>query len=314
MKLSLKNVQCSRVFIFKCSSSQDAVNLQEDLENVISWSTANNMVLHQDKFEVLNYSSTLNHTNTSLFEVLPFNNYARYYKTADDHQLKSQDQVKDLGIYLATQLSFSSHINHIVDKACSKAAWALSIFQCRRKDTMLTLYKSMVRPLLEYCCPLWHPNTILDIQSIENVQQAFTSKIQEIKDLRYWDRLKYLNLMSLQRRRERYCIIYMRKIFYCKVPNDINVEWRFNPRLGFKATLPKMPINKKISTAYESSFSVNGPRLWNTLPKDINCEPDFNTFKILLDRFLLSFPDEPPTHGYTSRNHNSIIDWCRHKF
>ena len=214
---------------------------------------------------------------------------------------------------MSSQLHFSSHINIIVDKACRKAAWALSVFQSRSMDTMMTLYKSLIRPLLEYCCPLWNPSRICDIQCLENIQRNFTSKISGLGNLSYWDRLKQLNLMSLQRRRERFSIIYMWKILNCQVPNDVCVNWQMNSRLGFKAVVPRASANRKISPIYESSFGVNGARLWNTLPKAINCDADFNSFKRKLDTFVLSFPDEPPVSGYSTRNHNSLLNWSNYR-
>ena len=50
-----------------------------------------------------------------------------------------------------------------------------------------------------------------DIEEIEAVQRTFSSKIAGMKHLNYWKRLKELNLYSLQRRRERYTIIYVWK-------------------------------------------------------------------------------------------------------
>ncbi|KAG0697989.1 hypothetical protein GWK47_026160 [Chionoecetes opilio] len=69
---------------------------------------------------------------------------------------------------------------------------------------MLTLYKSLVVPLLEYCCQLWSPWKVGEKQSLEAVQRSFTSKISAVRDLDYWDRLEKLNLFSLERRRERF--------------------------------------------------------------------------------------------------------------
>ena len=86
---------------------------------------------------------------------------------------------------------------------------------------MMTLYKSMVRSKLEYCCPVWSPTKVTEIQKIENVQRAFTRKIVGCKDLAYWERLKKLKLISLQRRRERYCIIHIWKILHDQAPNDL---------------------------------------------------------------------------------------------
>ena len=215
---------------------------------------------------------------------------------------------------MSSQLSFTSHIRQIVDKACSKAAWCLSVFRSRDKVTMLTLFKSIVRPHLEYCCPLWHPSKVADIQSIESIQRSFTSKIHGLENLNYWERLSELNLMSLQRRRERYCIIYLWKILYSHAPNDIGIQWNVNFRLGIKALVPRAPRNRKIHSIYEASFAINAPRLWNTLPKKVNCEHNFEVFKHLLDNFLLSFPDEPPTTGYASRCTNSILSWSSWRF
>ena len=63
-------------------------------------------------------------------------------------------------------------------------------------------------------------------------------RILGCKDLTYWDRLKKLHLMSLQRRRERYCIIHAWKILNDLAPNDIGLSFQQNMRLGIKAEIP----------------------------------------------------------------------------
>ena len=86
--------------------------------------------------------------------------------------------------------------------------WACSIPDPLAISIMLTLYKSMVRSLVEYCCPLWHPTKIQDIQELESVHETFTARIAGMQDMHYsyWYRLIHLSLMSLQRRRERFII------------------------------------------------------------------------------------------------------------
>ena len=133
------------------------------------------------------------------------------------------------------------------------SSWVLSVFRDRSKDTMLTLYTSMVRSRLEYCCPLWDPSSIEDIRTLEEVQQSFTSKIISVNHLSYWDRIKHLNLYSLQRRRERYSIIHMWKILSHHSPNDLNIQFTFSDRLGIKAKVPSLPRNsaRSIKSLYE---------------------------------------------------------------
>ena len=71
---------------------------------------------------------------------------------------------------------------------------------------MLILFKSLIRSRLEYLCEVWSPHLI---NNLEQVQRTFTSKIIAYKDINYWNRLKKLELYSLQRRRELIIIIHM---------------------------------------------------------------------------------------------------------
>ena len=110
------------------------------------------------------------------------------------------------------------------------ASWVLSAFRDRSTLLMLTLYKSMVRSRLEYCCPLWNPAKMGDIQKLENIQRSFLRRIAGCGQLDYWDRIKKLRIMSLQRRRERYCIIQVWKILNGHAPNDIKIMFKI---IGF---------------------------------------------------------------------------------
>ena len=65
------------------------------------------------------------------------------------------------------------------------------------------MYKSLVRPHLEYAVQTWSPHQIGHIRLIEGVQQRFTRMIPELKSLPYEARLKRLNLTTLEIRRIR---------------------------------------------------------------------------------------------------------------
>ena len=74
--------------------------------------------------------------------------------------------------------------------------WVLRVFQSRKRSLMLTLLKSLVIPLLEYCCQLWNLWKAKDIQAIEAIQRTFTYKITEVQHLNYWERLHELIVLS----------------------------------------------------------------------------------------------------------------------
>ena len=74
---------------------------------------------------------------------------------------------------------------------------------------MVTLWKCMVQPKLDYCSQLWTPSDQEAINSIESVQANFLSKVAGTDQLNHWERLKLLPLYSQERRRERYMIIFL---------------------------------------------------------------------------------------------------------
>ena len=91
----------------------------------------------------------------------------------------------------------------------------------------------------------------------ENVQRKFTSRIKEFNEVDeetglnmctvdYWERLKQLKAYSLERRRERYIIIFMYKIINQLYPNP-GIDLSFivlNMRQGIK--IPKIKMTQKL--------------------------------------------------------------------
>ena len=91
-----------------------------------------------------------------------------------------------------------------------QTSWILRTFRTRETTSLLTLYKSLVIPLLEYCCQLWSPWKEREKQLLESVQRSFTAKIFAVKHLDYWEPYEtLLDLFFLQGRRVRYSISYV---------------------------------------------------------------------------------------------------------
>ena len=67
---------------------------------------------------------------------------------------------------------------------------------------VLSFYKSLVRPHLEYCILAWRPFLKTDIELLETVKRRAT-RIVVIHELNYEDRLSYLGLTTLETRRLR---------------------------------------------------------------------------------------------------------------
>src|SRR3989442_548100 len=77
---------------------------------------------------------------------------------------------------------------------------------------MLALYKSLVRPHLDYCIQAWRPYLIKDVDSIEKVQRRATKMIEGLKNLSYEERLREVKLTTLETRKIRADMVEVYKI------------------------------------------------------------------------------------------------------
>ena len=289
------------------SNVMDASALQRDLEAVYQWAEDNNMSFNNLKFENLRFGSDSTMKMTTS------------YTSPSGSIINTKDHVKDLGVTMSADGSFSQHIRNICQSARNMCSWILRTFFDRSQDLMLTTWKSLVLPILDYCSQLWCPMNKGDIQMIEDVQKSFTRKINyELKGEDYWDRLNSLHLYSLERRRERYRIIYAWKILEGIVPNLSSDENQVRSvttlRYGRRCIVPPMSraTSQRVRSLREGSFSVQAANLFNVLPQSIRNMSDvaLPVFKQKLDEFLSTIPDEPLCHGYTDirrAESNSLI-------
>ena len=58
-----------------------------------------------------------------------------------------------------------------------------------------------IRPIVEYNSIIWSPSTARDIDAVESVQRRFIKRLPTLKNLSYRERLKRLNIFSLELRR-----------------------------------------------------------------------------------------------------------------
>ena len=107
------------------SGSHNVTELQSDLDKVTKWSSRNNMALHEDKFE---YICHLINKRNPLYE-LPFVHEQFQYRTSTGTILTPVDQLRDLGITVSSDTSWTSHIRSSCDKARKMAAISMGI-QC----------------------------------------------------------------------------------------------------------------------------------------------------------------------------------------
>ena len=85
-------------------------------------------------------------------------------------------------------------------------------FSFMNKDMLQQLIKVFIRPHLEYAQQAWSPYLRKDINLLESVQRRATKLLDSIAHKTYEDRLKFLNLYSIEDRLRRGDMILMFRI------------------------------------------------------------------------------------------------------
>ena len=144
--------------------------------------------------------------------------------------IENVKEEKDLGVIIDNQLKFHTHTSAAVKKANSILGLIKRSFVALDEDTLPLLFTSMVRPHLEYANIIWGPYFIGDIRAVERVQKRATKLIPILRNLPYRERLKKLNLPSLEHRRKRGDMITCYKIMNGRVNIALNNFFLLNKR------------------------------------------------------------------------------------
>ena len=236
------------------------------------------------------------------------------YMAPDGGPIEEKDSLRDLGVRISTDLSFSDQVDLTVESGNRMAGWALRTFRGRNRYLMLTILRSLIQPRLDYCSRLWSPRDQGSINRLEGVQKHFLSQIRDSaqKQMNYWEKLSFLRVYSQERRRERYQICFLWKLTQGLI-DGYNITWQWSDRRGRLAvpTSISSAAPSRVRGAREKSLSVHGAHLFNILPKSLRNEnsADFPLFKNHLDIFLANIPDQPTTPGLgRAVATNSLLD------
>ncbi len=107
----------------------------------------------------------------------------------------------DLGVMISDDLKPNNQCSKSVKNANKLVGFIGRTFEQKSEKVILTLYKSLVRPLLEYCVQFWSPYYRKDIDKLERVQRRATKMIPRLRCKPYEERLQELDLFSLSKRR-----------------------------------------------------------------------------------------------------------------
>ena len=91
----------------------------------------------------------------------------------DGNEIDDVQYAKLLGVTISSDLTWNKHVKNIDAKAGKRV---YMLYQLKRagigQHDLVTIYVSVIRPVLEYACPVWHTNLNKHLtESIETVQK-----------------------------------------------------------------------------------------------------------------------------------------------
>ena len=126
------------------------------------------------------------------------------YIMVGDQRIDSVKEMKVLGFIFEDRPSVEAHVLYCIEKF-SRAAWAIGHLKRANIDekVLLEVYKVMLRPLLEYCSPIYHPMLSCYLSERLEKQQKRTLRMIYGFEKDYNDLLGKTGLESLELRRKR---------------------------------------------------------------------------------------------------------------
>ena len=138
---------------------RDTDILQSDLFHLKSWSEAWQLNFNGNKCEIMRVTHNRD-KSVPHYSLVP----------CGEH-LSSVNTVKDLGITISHDLSWTLHVVEVVNNVNKVLGLIKRTIGSANKEIFSTMYKALVRPILEYASPIWCPYLVKDIVLLEKVQR-----------------------------------------------------------------------------------------------------------------------------------------------
>jgi hypothetical protein len=173
-------------------------HLQLDLNCIYTWTQTWQSPLNLDKCRSMHIGR-------------PSTHFDPIY-TINGIQIQACTTIKNLGVYLSYDLSWSHHVQTLASETMQCVRQIQHSIHSPSALTISKLYKSIIRPKLEYANIIWPPHTYIDQNTLETVQRKAT-KWGTLRHHSYTSRLQTLSLTSLKDRRIRQDCIQLFKHF-----------------------------------------------------------------------------------------------------
>ena len=200
--------------------------------------------------------------------------------------LRKNHLLRCWGLTFSSKLDWGSYIISIAKTASKKIGALIRSMKFLSPEVALYLYKSTIRPCMEYCCHVWAgaPSCYLDL--LDKLQERICRIVGPSLAASLEPLVHRRNVASLS-------LFYRYYFGRCSselaqlvpLPFSRGRSTRYSDRLhDFSVTIPRC-----YKDVYVNSFFPRTAKLWNSLP--IECFPltyDLSDFKFRINRHLLT--------------------------
>ena len=262
---------------------EGARKLQSDIERMEEWARRWAMSFNIEKCKVMHVGRM---------------NPCFKYKMGGQ-ELGEVEVEKDLGVWIEKDLKPYRQCKIVAKQANAILGLITRSFHFSSAKTLVPLYKTFVRPKLDFAASVWSPWTEREKETLEKVQKRLVRLVSDTTGGTHEERLRSIGLWTLEERRTRGDAIETFKTIkgFNRVDKD---KWfsfqtgderptRANTAVEGEEERRKSHVMKKERAKLEvrrNFFTVRAERIWNKLPEWVKQTESVNAFKNAYDRWV----------------------------
>ena len=243
--------------------------LQKDMSALSVWCKSNGITANTDKTKIMVFGSA------NKLKGLPEADI-----TFEDVSISSVTSYKYLGLNLDDKLNYKKHVKGIVALTSGKLKQFQRMRSFLTKKAAITVYKSMLLPLLEYGDVFLSAASLEDRKKLQTLQnKGLRCALNKGMETSSEELHLEAGLLKLRFRREQHVLNYMYDISQTPSLQKQRPAHAVRTRSHKKRLLKvKRPNTEK----FKKSFAYRGPKKWNSLPENFHATQTKITFKTLV--------------------------------
>ena len=245
-----------------------AALMQEDLAKLSEWCLRNDIAINIEKTKVMYFGSKvkINSTELPTFHI-------------NGVEIERAKTYTYLGIKLDEQLSLDTHANCLIKRVATKVYQLKRIRSFVTKKAALLIYKNMILPVLEYGDIFLHSASQKVRKKLQVLQnRALKCALSKDKLCNTEEIHIEAKLLKLKDRRHVHVLLHMFQL--AQMPNF--KLWKMHQPVGTRTRSSKKKLltsRRPKNEKFKRSITYQGPKLWNSLPANIQKLDSYQEFK-----------------------------------